>query len=104
MIRRIKKLVTKSCLAMTTATFIVACGATNPPVISEGHIRSTPSSKSEDKKSIPSPVTQVPALPRPGKRDKLETYTVVVNQVPVRELLFSMARDADNFRWQSLIY
>jgi general secretion pathway protein D len=93
--RRIKKLVTKSCLAMTTATFIVACGATNPPVISEGHIRSTPSSKSEDKKSIPSPVTQVPALPRPGKRDKLETYTVVVNQVPVRELLFSMARDAD---------
>ena len=25
----------------------------------------------------------------------LETYTVVVNQVPIRELLFSMARDAD---------
>lgn len=80
---------------MAAAIFIVACGATNPPVISEGHIKSTPSSKSEDKKSIPSPVTQVPALPRPGKRDKLETYTVVVNQVPVRELLFSMARDAD---------
>ena len=37
----------------------------------------------------------MPALPRPGKRKKLETYTVVVNQVPIRELLFSMARDAD---------
>ena len=44
---------------------------------------------------IPKPVTQVPALPRPGEREKLETYTVVVNQVPIRELLFSMARDAD---------
>jgi MSHA type pilus biogenesis protein MshL len=94
-IRRIKILVTKSCLAMTAAIFIVACGATNPPVVSEGHIQTTATSKAEDKNAIPSPVTQVPALPRPGKRDKLETYTVVVNQVPVRELLFSMARDAD---------
>jgi MSHA type pilus biogenesis protein MshL len=94
-IRRIKILVTKSCLAMTAAIFIVACGATNPPDVSEGHIQTTATSKAEDKNAIPSPVTQVPALPRPGKRDKLETYTVVVNQVPVRELLFSMARDAD---------
>ena len=82
--RRIKKLVTKSCLVMTTAIFIVACGATNPPVVSDGHIQSTSTSKSEDKNAIPSPVTQVPALPRPGKREQLETYTVVVNQVPIR--------------------
>ncbi len=80
---------------MSTAIFIVACGATNPPTISEGHIKSKSTSKSEDKDAIPSPVTHVPALPRPGKRSKLETYTVVVNQVPIRELLFSMARDAD---------
>jgi len=73
------------------AAFVVACGATNPPVISEGHIQAD----EEKKADIPKPVTQVPALPRPGKREKLETYTVVVNQVPVRELLFSMARDAN---------
>ena len=73
------------------AVLIVACGATNPPEISEGHLKSTPAEKSE----IPAPVTQVPALPRPGQREKLETYTVVVNQVPIRELLFSMARDAN---------
>lgn len=73
--------------------FIVSCGATNPPAISEGHIKSTPPEIASGE--IPSPVTQVPALPKPGKREKLETYTVVVNQVPVRELLFSMARDAD---------
>lgn len=72
---------------------VVACGATNPPAISEGHLRAD--SGSADKNNIPEPVTQVPALSRPGERKKLETYTVVVNQVPIRELLFSMARDAD---------
>lgn len=72
---------------------VIACGATNPPSISEGHIQ--PDSAETDKEAIPQPVKQVPALPRPGKREKLETYTVVVNQVPIRELLFSMARDAD---------
>lgn len=70
---------------------VTACGATNPPTVSEGHIRSEKS----DKVNIPSPVTSIPVLPRPGKRKNLETYTVVVNQVPIRELLFSMARDAD---------
>lgn len=70
---------------------IAACGATNPPAVSEGHITSENSVSG----AIPAPVTKVPALPRPGKREKLETYTVVVNQVPIRELLFSMARDAD---------
>ncbi len=76
------------------AVFIVACGATNPPTVSEGHIKSESASE-EAASAIPEPVTQLPSLPRPGKRQKLETYTVVVNQVPVRELLFSMARDAD---------
>ena len=75
------------------ALFVVACGATNPPSVSEGHIKSD--SAVTDKSDIPQPVTQVPALPRPVKREKLETYTVVVNHVPISELLFSMARDAD---------
>jgi len=74
---------------------IVACGATNPPTISEGHIKSPSDEAAAEKALIPQPVTQVPALPHPGQREKLETYTVVVNQVPIRELLFSMARDAD---------
>ncbi|NOQ90366.1 MAG: type II and III secretion system protein, partial [Gammaproteobacteria bacterium] len=72
----------KVCLSVMAAALIVSCGATNPPTISEGHIKSKPSETGK----IPSPVTQVPALPRPGKREKLETYTVVVNQVPIREL------------------
>jgi general secretion pathway protein D len=94
-IKNIKNRISKAFIASAVATSIVACGATNPPTISEGHIKSTSESEAAEKASIPLPVTQVPALPRPGKRKKLETYTVVVNQVPIRELLFSMARDAD---------
>jgi MSHA biogenesis protein MshL len=44
--------------------------------------------------SIPSPV-QLPAiLPRPRATVKPETYSVVVNNVRVQELLFALARDA----------
>ena len=91
----IKNRILQAFIASAIAISIVACGATNPPTVSEGHIKSTTESEAAEKASIPQPVTQVPALPRPGKREKLETYTVVVNQVPIRELLFSMARDAD---------
>ena len=91
----IKKQFLQCSLSVVIAIFIVACGATNPPVVSEGHIKSDSAGSAKNKRNIPLPVTQVPALPRPGKREKLETYTVVVNQVPIRELLFSMARDAD---------
>ena len=94
-INNIKNRISKACFTAAVAVTVVACGATNPPTASEGHIKSTTESEAAEKASIPQPVTQVPALPRPGKREKLETYTVVVNQVPIRELLFSMARDAD---------
>ncbi len=85
-----KKFIRVSLVSALTS-IVIGCGATNPPAPSQGHIKSS----TVDKSSIPKPVTQVPSLPRPGKREKLETYTVVVNQVPIRELLFSMARDAD---------
>lgn len=90
-IKNINNRFLKVCISVAATAVIVACGATNPPDISEGHLKSKPAETG----GIPQPVTQVPALPRPGKREKLETYTVVVNQVPIRELLFSMARDAN---------
>jgi general secretion pathway protein D len=43
---------------------------------------------------IPPPVTRPLTPPQPQPRHKTETYSVVVNQVPVRELLFALARDA----------
>ena len=72
--------------------FLVACGATNPPVQSDGHISASALPQSDA--AIPPPIMQAPTLKRPVKRERIETYTVVVNQVPVNELLFSMARDA----------
>lgn len=43
---------------------------------------------------IPAPVQQVLALPKPKPAAKVETYSVVVNNVRVQELLFALARDA----------
>jgi len=94
-IKELNNRVLQAFFSLAVATSVIACGATNPPTISEGHIHPPTESEAAEKALIPQPVTQVPSLPRPGQRKQLETYTVVVNQVPVRELLFSMARDAD---------
>jgi general secretion pathway protein D len=44
---------------------------------------------------IPEIVRQTPFLPPPQPSPEGELYTVVVNDVPVRELLFALARDAE---------
>ena len=45
--------------------------------------------------SIPDPVLGTPVLPPPVAAPRLETYTVVVRNVPVQELLFALARDGE---------
>jgi len=62
---------------------------------SKGHIQSETAGDEADDGAIPDVVTQAPALPEPEPAKPLEKYTVVVNEVPVRELLFALARDAD---------
>jgi len=69
---------------------VAGCGASNPPQVSDGHLMFD----QPEAESIPEPVAHVAVLPRPEQRPDLETYTVVVHDVPIRELLFSMARDA----------
>lgn len=69
---------------------VAGCGASNPPQVSDGHLML----EEPESESIPEPVAHVAVLPRPVQRPDLETYTVVVHDVPIRELLFSMARDA----------
>lgn len=69
---------------------LLACGPTRPPEQSKGHISEVP----EQAKDIPQAVTQTTLLPAPKARPRLETYTVVVSNVPAKDLLFSMARDA----------
>jgi len=69
---------------------LVSCGPTRPPSLSEGHLDSV----KDTQKNIPPPVAQTTLLPAPVARPQLETYTVVVNGVSAKDLLFSMARDA----------
>ena len=56
-----------------------------------GHLRASPASPVS---TIPELVGQVPFVPTPAATPAQERYTVVVNDVPVRELLFALARDA----------
>lgn len=76
------------------AALIPGCASYPPPVpISESHIQLEPQArtKSED---IPSPVKAGVFVPPPKPSAKPQTYSVVVNEVPVKELLFALARDS----------
>lgn len=44
--------------------------------------------------SIPEPVIAVPTLAKPKANPRTETYSVVVNNLPVSDLLFALGRDA----------
>jgi len=57
---------------------------------SPGHIEADQKPAGE----IPELVQEAPLLPKPAPPVELEKYTVVVNEVPVKELLFALARDA----------
>ncbi len=76
---------------------LFGCAASNPPKQSQAHINKTQvaNAKELDKASIPKIIENTPYLPIPKPEKKPETYTVVVNEVPVKELLFAIARDAN---------
>jgi len=67
-----------------------ACGQA-PIKPSPTHIHAQPPSAEG---AIPAPVQVVPVLPPPSPAPRAETYTVVVNNVRVQDLLFALARDA----------
>ena len=75
------------------ALFLSACS--NAPIQPPGdsHLR-IEKVGAGDTATIPSPVQQTLAVPKPKVAPKVETYSVVVNNVRVQELLFALARDA----------
>jgi MSHA biogenesis protein MshL len=76
--------------AVLLMTLLAACGHA-PPKPSPSHIRADePRAEAE----IPPPVQISPVLPKPKPSARPETYSVVVNNVRVQELLFALARDA----------
>ena len=76
-------------VALLTA-LATACGH-KPPKPSPTPIRSEERRPDAD---IPPPVQVSPILPKPKPAARPETYSVVVNNVRIQELLFALARDA----------
>jgi MSHA biogenesis protein MshL len=72
------------------AVLVTACGQ-KPLKPAETHIRAE---EARPDGSIPPPVQVSPVLPRPKPSVRPETYSVVVNNVRVQDLLFALARDA----------
>ncbi len=84
---------TTTIASLLSATFLAACTAPQVKPPSSGHINAD-SAPPAAKSNIPSPVQQSVALQAPKAVAKAETYSVVVKDVRVQELLFALARDA----------
>ncbi|MBY0266905.1 MAG: secretin N-terminal domain-containing protein [Burkholderiales bacterium] len=62
-----------------------------PP--SEGHITAPPQQQQAATAQIPAPARAATLVPPPTAQVKPQTYSVVVHEVPVKELLLALARD-----------
>ena len=79
--------------ATVLSLLLTACAAPTPREPLKGHLN-TESAPPVATGNIPAPVQQTLALPKPRPTRRSETYSVVVNNVPVADLLFALARDA----------
>ena len=73
---------------------LAGCTTAPPLSPSSSHIGTETAKPSAPAASIPQPVDIPAALPKPKAVPRQETYSVVVNNVKVQELLFALARDA----------
>ena len=81
----------KAALAAALALTLGGCGQI-PLKPSETHVGIEPAPRSDG--AIPAPVQVAPVVPPPTPSPRPETYSVVVNNVRVQDLLFALARDA----------
>lgn len=74
---------------------IAGCAAHKPPYIppSQGHITAPAPQAETLAKDIPPPARISSFVPPPKPAVKAPTYSVVVNEVPVKELLLALSRD-----------
>ena len=89
--RRVNSLQRWGVMALAVAV-ISGCASYPPPLpVSLNHIQAEPQTKAS---GIPEPVKTSAFVPPPKASVKPQTYSVVVNEVPVKELLFALARDS----------
>ena len=79
-------------LALPGLLLVSACAPLPAFGPSPHHIQQPPQSTAPSTPP-PAPVKAAPTLPPPKLSTPVPTYTVVVNDVPVKDLLFSIARD-----------
>jgi general secretion pathway protein D len=72
---------------------LVACG-TKALKPSDKHIQQTPDTVKQGSGVIPQTSKNAVVLPPPTPVKKVETYSVVVSNLPARDILFALARDA----------
>ena len=92
----------KCFMTLSFVALVTACAQFEPEPFepSSGHIQAAPTPTTNQQSNgtavaeIPALVDSAPVLPEPAKAEPQERYTVVVNEVPVKELLFALARDA----------
>lgn len=84
-----------SAYAALIAYLSLAAGCYHPSVLpqSEGHITAPADAAAAAPSDVPAPVRAETYVPPPKAGGKQPTYTVVVSEAPVKELLFALARD-----------
>lgn len=92
-----KKVISNS-LLLAAIVFTSGCAHQSKVKPSNGHIDGQITSKAPIQiaadNNIPKPIKNVPYLPPPQAKAKPQTYSVVVNEVPVKEILFALARES----------
>ncbi len=89
-------LIPRRCAIALLVALIAGCSAPRPPHVppSQGHIMA-PAPKAEIiPQDIPPPARISTFVPPPKPAIKPVTYSVVVNEVPVKELLLALSRDS----------
>ncbi|MFT4171827.1 MAG: pilus (MSHA type) biogenesis protein MshL [Rhodocyclaceae bacterium] len=74
------------------AGVLAGCAPTGVVLAPDQHISAPPPAAATG--DIPPPVSRGYSLPPPAVQPKQETYSVVVNNIKVQDLLFALARDA----------
>jgi len=96
LVRRSLRMSRGAC-AVLGASMLLAAGAcsTYKPAVppSEAHLSADKVASIEETQRILPPVTSTTFVPAPKPKLKPTTYSVVVNEVPVKELLLALARD-----------
>ena len=82
-------------VALAALLLVSGCAQQPPRTPVSGHLHGADSvAPAVPEAPIPAPVNQAFDLPPPKPGPKLDTYSVVVSEVPVEDLLFALARDA----------